>query len=309
MVIFFLMLTYHPGQQHTSIPAAPRLRKSPRWWLVGKREPCCSPCCDQWEPSRLERWCWTEKTVSSTRQKWHQWTRGAPARVAKVKHSCHWTQPPPWRCRLKRMQEVSPTTKMGSLAAEWAKALVPFRKECTRLWRLLTDSSSSPSGFSKPSRAFLSVIIIYSLQITIKLMIQSMVKLRYTWSWRRSWWNMEGCQSLWFQGSSWRHSCWAERCSRPPWCPSGWSPHSCRYRVSPGGCSHPSCRMQQFLTTQSLLKLEIQWWINHADLLQTTPHLENLDWLLMREGLLGFLPPSIESVQTSHSLWPVAKFQ
>lgn len=54
-----------------------------------------------------------------------------------------------------------PTTKMGSLAAEWARALVPFRKECTRLWRLVTDSSSSPSGFSKPSNAFLSFKITY----------------------------------------------------------------------------------------------------------------------------------------------------
>lgn len=40
------------------------------------------------------------------------------------------------------------TRKMGSLAAEWDKALVPFRKEWTRLCRLLTDSSSSPLGFS-----------------------------------------------------------------------------------------------------------------------------------------------------------------
>lgn len=46
-----------------------------------------------------------------------------------------------------------------------------------------------------------------------------------------------------------------------------------------------------------------------ADLLHTTPHLENLDWLLMREGLSGFLPPSSESVHTSHSFRPVAKFQ
>lgn len=46
-----------------------------------------------------------------------------------------------------------------------------------------------------------------------------------------------------------------------------------------------------------------------ADLLHTTPHLENLDWLLMREGLSGFLAPNRESVHTSHSLCPVAKFQ
>lgn len=46
-----------------------------------------------------------------------------------------------------------------------------------------------------------------------------------------------------------------------------------------------------------------------AHLLQTTPHLENLDWLLMRFTLSGFRPPSMESVQTSHSLCPVAKFQ
>lgn len=46
-----------------------------------------------------------------------------------------------------------------------------------------------------------------------------------------------------------------------------------------------------------------------ADLSHTTPHLENLDWLLMRDGLSGFRPPSRESVHTSHSLCPVAKFQ
>lgn len=46
-----------------------------------------------------------------------------------------------------------------------------------------------------------------------------------------------------------------------------------------------------------------------AHLLQTTPHLENLDWLLIRFPLSGFRPPSMESVQTSHSLCPVAKFQ
>lgn len=46
-----------------------------------------------------------------------------------------------------------------------------------------------------------------------------------------------------------------------------------------------------------------------ADLLHTTPHLENLDWLLMSEGLSGCRAPSIESVHTSHSLCPVAKFQ
>lgn len=46
-----------------------------------------------------------------------------------------------------------------------------------------------------------------------------------------------------------------------------------------------------------------------SDLLHTTPHLENLDWLLMRKGLSGFLPPSRVSVHTSHSLCPVAKFQ
>lgn len=56
---------------------------------------------------------------------------------------------------------------------------------------------------------------------------------------------MEGCRSLGFQGSSSHHSCWAERCSPPPWCPSGWSPHWCRYRASPGGCSRPSCSVQQ----------------------------------------------------------------
>lgn len=49
--------------------------------------------------------------------------------------------------------------------------------------------------------------------------------------------------------------------------------------------------------------------ISGSDLLQTTPHLENLDRSLMRAGLSGFRPPSIESVQMSHSLWPVAKFQ
>lgn len=46
-----------------------------------------------------------------------------------------------------------------------------------------------------------------------------------------------------------------------------------------------------------------------AHLLQTTPHLENLDWLLIRLPLSGFRPPSMESVQMSHSLCPVAKFQ
>lgn len=75
---------------------------------------------------------------------------------------------------------------------------------------------------------------------------------------------MEGCQSLWFQGSSWHHSCWAEWRSQPPWCPSGWSPHWCRYRASPDDCSHPSCSTQQFLTSHSRLQLEIQWWFNDA---------------------------------------------
>lgn len=46
-----------------------------------------------------------------------------------------------------------------------------------------------------------------------------------------------------------------------------------------------------------------------ANLSHTTPHLENLDWLLMRDGLSGFRPPSRESVQTSQSFFPVAKFQ
>lgn len=76
--------------------------------------------------------------------------------------------------------------------------------------------------------------------------IHFVVKLRCTWNWRRSWWNTEGCQSLWSQGSSWHHSCWAERCFRPPWCPSGWRPHWCRYRESPDGCSHPNWSRQRF---------------------------------------------------------------
>lgn len=47
------------------------------------------------------------------------------------------------------------TTKIGSLAAEWDNALVPFKNAWTRLWRFITGRSNVPSGSSKPSRAFL----------------------------------------------------------------------------------------------------------------------------------------------------------
>lgn len=47
------------------------------------------------------------------------------------------------------------TTNTGSLAAECGEAFVPFRKEWTRLWRLMTWESRVPSALSNPSRAFL----------------------------------------------------------------------------------------------------------------------------------------------------------
>lgn len=78
MIIF--NAAHHPGRRHMNIPAARMRHISPHWWSEGRREPCCSLCCDQWEPSRLGKWRWTEQTFSSTRQKWHQWKRGAPAR-------------------------------------------------------------------------------------------------------------------------------------------------------------------------------------------------------------------------------------
>lgn len=75
----FLSCAHQPGQWHRNIPAAQMQHISPRWWLEGRREPCCSPGCDQWVPSRPGRWRWMEQSVSSTHQKWHQWKREAPA--------------------------------------------------------------------------------------------------------------------------------------------------------------------------------------------------------------------------------------
>lgn len=47
------------------------------------------------------------------------------------------------------------TTKIGSLAAAWGSALVPFKTPWTKLWRLTTGASKVPSGLSNPSKAFL----------------------------------------------------------------------------------------------------------------------------------------------------------
>lgn len=39
--------TYQPGRWHRNIPADQMQHISPRWWWEERREPCCSPGCDQ----------------------------------------------------------------------------------------------------------------------------------------------------------------------------------------------------------------------------------------------------------------------